>query len=429
MFAHPKFTNNQNSTAKFLNSPTCFLNLSSRQANWNQDTFLSSLICIRYVKPSHGALCWTAVTGLAPPEIKLAKPGPSNIRHKIGPRHIITWPPLDDQEINQGLHVLLTHHSFYLHYQLHCVPQRISGQFTRRCYGGNVSYCIAVIPGRYRGSQPSSPGAQVNDAKGEHLVIRVFHLIFLVRKGSRGDYICSSRFEFPISQIMGEMLVECNLPNGVESDSLVVCNASSSCFDGDHDDIPDGCNPSAGGGGTSTDANADDSSIPAIFSNVLLIIPPPVLLLPISAITSPNSTTVSAIFLKTEVTFFKDSLDNSAWTFSSILSCTRSSSRSNRGITFPLPNCPDFASDFILSLTFSSVHDVTAGDILYLNLAGGDLHSAVLTNEGGEERNLAGLSELVASRPVPEQRSSRRSPNLHRRSAASRGEEGCGEQI
>nr|GMD44009.1 hypothetical protein Iba_chr10cCG10810 [Ipomoea batatas] len=57
--------------------------------------------------------------------------------------------------------------------------------------------------------------------------------------------------------------VECNLPNGVESDSLVVCNASSSCFDGDHDDIPDGCNPSAGGGGTSTDANADDSSIPA----------------------------------------------------------------------------------------------------------------------------------------------------------------------
>nr|GMD63530.1 hypothetical protein Iba_chr12bCG15740 [Ipomoea batatas] len=56
--------------------------------------------------------------------------------------------------------------------------------------------------------------------------------------------------------------VECNLPNGVESDSLVVCNASSSCFDGDHDDIPDGCNPSAGGGGTSTDANEDDSSIP-----------------------------------------------------------------------------------------------------------------------------------------------------------------------
>nr|GMD57686.1 hypothetical protein Iba_chr11eCG15150 [Ipomoea batatas] len=158
--------------------------------------------------------------------------------------------------------------------------------------------------------------------------------------------------------------IECNLPNGVESDSLVVCNASSSCFDGDHDDIPDGCNPSAGGGGTSTDANADDSSIPAIFSNVLLIIPPPVLLFPISAITSPNSTTVSAIFLKTEVTFFKDSSDNSAWTFSSILSFTRSSSRSNRGITFPLPNCPDFTSDFILSLTFSSVHDVTAGDIL-----------------------------------------------------------------
>ncbi|XP_031127616.1 uncharacterized protein LOC116029711 [Ipomoea triloba] len=58
--------------------------------------------------------------------------------------------------------------------------------------------------------------------------------------------------------------VECNLPNGVESDSLVVCNASSSCFDGDHDDIPDGCNPSAGGGGTSTDANEDDSSIPGL---------------------------------------------------------------------------------------------------------------------------------------------------------------------
>nr|GMD52480.1 uncharacterized protein LOC109179592 [Ipomoea batatas] len=140
-----------------------------------------------------------------------------------------------------------------------------------------------------------------------------------------------------------EPSVECNLPNGVESDSLVVCNASSSCFDGDHDDIP------------------------AIFSNVLLIIPPPVLLLPISAITSPNSTTVSAIFLKTEVTFFKDSSDKSAWTFSSILSCTRSSSRSNRGITFPLPNCPDFTSDFILSLTFSSVHDVIAGDILWFS--------------------------------------------------------------
>ncbi|XP_031131701.1 protein FAR1-RELATED SEQUENCE 5-like [Ipomoea triloba] len=57
--------------------------------------------------------------------------------------------------------------------------------------------------------------------------------------------------------------VECNLPNGVESDSLVACNASSSCSDGDHDDIPDGCNPSAGGGGTSIDANEDDSSIPA----------------------------------------------------------------------------------------------------------------------------------------------------------------------
>nr|GMC82999.1 hypothetical protein Iba_chr04bCG18700 [Ipomoea batatas] len=56
---------------------------------------------------------------------------------------------------------------------------------------------------------------------------------------------------------------ECNLPNGVESDSVVVCNASSSFFDGDHDNIPDGCNTSGGGGGTSTDANADDSSIPA----------------------------------------------------------------------------------------------------------------------------------------------------------------------
>nr|GMD57217.1 auxin-binding protein ABP19a-like [Ipomoea batatas] len=121
--------------------------------------------------------------------------------------------------------------------------------------------------------------AQIKKLKG-------LDLIFLVRKGSRGDYICSSRFEFTISQIMGEMLgrsnliddidlnaliiedyssstpVECNLPNGVESDSLVVCNASSSCFDGDHDDIPNGCNPSTGGGGTSTYANADDSSIP-----------------------------------------------------------------------------------------------------------------------------------------------------------------------
>nr|GMD12649.1 hypothetical protein Iba_chr07aCG5530 [Ipomoea batatas] len=173
--------------------------------------------------------------------------------------------------------------------------------------------------------------------------------------------------DIDLNALIVEDYIECNLPNGVESDSLVVCNASSSCFDGDHDDIPDGCNPSAGGGGTSTDANADDSSIPAIFSNVLLIIPPPVLLLPISAITSPNSTTVSAIFLKTEVTFFKDSSDNSAWTFSSILSCTRSSSRSNRGITFPLPNCPDFTSDFILSLTFSSVHDVTAGAILWFS--------------------------------------------------------------
>nr|GMC69227.1 hypothetical protein Iba_chr03aCG4740 [Ipomoea batatas] len=38
------------------------------------------------------------------------------------------------------------------------------------------------------------------------------------------------------------------------------------------------------------------------------------------AITSANSTTVSAIFLKTEVTFLKDSSDNSSWTFSLIFS-------------------------------------------------------------------------------------------------------------
>nr|GMD37732.1 hypothetical protein Iba_chr09eCG12200 [Ipomoea batatas] len=197
--------------------------------------------------------------------------------------------------------------------------------------------------------------------------------------------------------------VECNLPNGVESDSLVVCNASSSFFDGDHDDIPDGCNTSGGGGGTSTDANADDSSIPAIFSNVLLIIPPPVLLLPISAITSPNSTTVSAIFLKTEVTFFKASSDNSAWTFSSILSCTRSSSRSNRGITFPLPNCPDFTSDFILSLTFSSVHDVTAGDILCILFPLNSKRSRLALNTSGEGVVLLQMPMLDDSSVIPAQ--------------------------
>nr|GMD68326.1 hypothetical protein Iba_chr12dCG8100 [Ipomoea batatas] len=70
--------------------------------------------------------------------------------------------------------------------------------------------------------------------------------------------------DIDLNALIVEDYIECNLPNGVESDSLVVCNASSSYFDGDHDDIPDGCNPSAGGGGTSTDANADDSSIPAV---------------------------------------------------------------------------------------------------------------------------------------------------------------------
>nr|GMD22214.1 hypothetical protein Iba_chr08aCG8690 [Ipomoea batatas] len=70
--------------------------------------------------------------------------------------------------------------------------------------------------------------------------------------------------DIDLNALIVEDYIECNLPNGVESDSLVVCNASSSCFDGDHDDIPDGCNPSTGGGCTSTDANADDSSIPGI---------------------------------------------------------------------------------------------------------------------------------------------------------------------
>nr|GMD92226.1 hypothetical protein Iba_chr14eCG7080 [Ipomoea batatas] len=57
-----------------------------------------------------------------------------------------------------------------------------------------------------------------------------------------------------------------------------------------------------------------------MFSNVFFIIPPPVRVLSISAITSANSTTVSAIFLKTEVTFLKDSSDNSSRTFSAIYS-------------------------------------------------------------------------------------------------------------
>nr|GMC80278.1 serine/threonine-protein phosphatase 7 long form homolog [Ipomoea batatas] len=76
------------------------------------------------------------------------------------------------------------------------------------------------------------------------------------------DFLCGMSTEKAVST---DSPFECNLPNGVESDSLVVCNASSSCFDGDHDDIPDGCNPSAGGGGTSTDANADDSSIQVLY--------------------------------------------------------------------------------------------------------------------------------------------------------------------
>nr|GMC48076.1 hypothetical protein Iba_chr01aCG17300 [Ipomoea batatas] len=76
--------------------------------------------------------------------------------------------------------------------------------------------------------------------------------------------------DIDLNALIVEDYIECNLPNGVESDSLVVCNASSSCFDGDHDDIPDGCNPSVGGGGTSTDANEDDSSIPDFVMEIIL---------------------------------------------------------------------------------------------------------------------------------------------------------------
>nr|GMC75389.1 hypothetical protein Iba_chr03dCG4480 [Ipomoea batatas] len=84
-----------------------------------------------------------------------------------------------------------------------------------------------------------------------------------MRQNRRGRGLAWPQKKHRTSAMHGNWMgIECNLPNGVESDSLVVCNASSSCFDGDHDDIPDGCNPSAGGGGTSTDANADDSSIP-----------------------------------------------------------------------------------------------------------------------------------------------------------------------
>nr|GMC60939.1 receptor-like protein 12 [Ipomoea batatas] len=273
---------------------------------------------------------------------------------------------------------------------------------------------------------------------------------------------------FPLSP------VECNLPNGVESDSLVVCNASSSCFDGDHDDIPDDCNPSAGGGGTSTDANADDSSIPgfseessslkcfgdilvcmyssisvavstsfdflcaavvffisalqtsrfeerhsqgqkmvfecdveivescrlfwpelrnsslvcknacfkstdcikkarliSIFSNFPVIIPPPVLALcNLSHYLTKFQPLVSAIFLKTEVPSFKDSSDKSAWTFSSILSCTR--------FFFPFKSWINLSPsklfqgfyffDFILSLKpSSSVHDVNCRSISFVS--------------------------------------------------------------
>nr|GMD95046.1 hypothetical protein Iba_chr15aCG8490 [Ipomoea batatas]GME01499.1 hypothetical protein Iba_contig1907CG0010 [Ipomoea batatas] len=68
--------------------------------------------------------------------------------------------------------------------------------------------------------------------------------------------------DIDLNALIVEDYIECNPPIGVESDSLIVCNARSSCFDGDHDDILDGCNPSAGGGGTSTDANEEDSSIP-----------------------------------------------------------------------------------------------------------------------------------------------------------------------
>nr|GMD04180.1 DNA-directed RNA polymerase subunit beta like [Ipomoea batatas] len=59
--------------------------------------------------------------------------------------------------------------------------------------------------------------------------------------------------------------VEYNPSIGVESDSLILCNVRSSSFDGDHDDIPDGCNHSAGDGGTSTDVIEEDSSIPGFY--------------------------------------------------------------------------------------------------------------------------------------------------------------------
>nr|GMD89929.1 hypothetical protein Iba_chr14dCG4760 [Ipomoea batatas] len=67
-----------------------------------------------------------------------------------------------------------------------------------------------------------------------------------------------------------------------------------------------------------------------MFSNVFFIIPPPVRVLPISAITSANSTTVSAIFFKTEVTFLKDSSDNSSRTFSAICSGFREDKSSRK---------------------------------------------------------------------------------------------------
>nr|GLL45130.1 hypothetical protein Itr_chr13CG18880 [Ipomoea trifida] len=52
-----------------------------------------------------------------------------------------------------------------------------------------------------------------------------------------------------------------------------------------------------------------------------------------------------------------------------------------------------------------------------LNLAGRNLHTTISPNGWGEERNLARLLELISSLPeLP--------PRLHRRSAASRGEEG-----
>nr|GLL49377.1 uncharacterized protein LOC109158070 [Ipomoea trifida] len=67
-----------------------------------------------------------------------------------------------------------------------------------------------------------------------------------------------------------------------------------------------------------------------MFSNVFFIIPRPVWVLPISAITSANSTTVSTIFLKTEVTFLKDSSDNSSRTFLVIFSGFRDDKSSRK---------------------------------------------------------------------------------------------------